>query len=605
MAVNDRPSTLSNAAPAGPDGNGGMRRCPTLRKWVTPLALIAAGLVLWMELPVTELQPETLGGDGLRSIVTVGFWVLVIVSSSLLFEDRKRAGRRRRRGRGPGIRPVPVRQPAGRPVLAADPAVPRLRVARRRLAQVHRPGLDRRRCGAARLLGARGGHPRGAGARRSPSSGIATSSTSCSQRPPRPGSRWLIIFGELAVGARPAGRRADRHRRLLRGPDEHVLPARRLRLDEPGPVHARDRPDARLEGRRLLRPRPLPPADAGTPWRAKVSTHPLGSPGSAGGSSHPDSWRAPPLAASATSVSDPGRGDPGRPMSGAQPPMRAVSEHGSAAPTGPPDPLDGEAGALEETAPDRRPKGPRQWLDRIAFGGGDRRPPRPHPETPRDAAGGALRRGPDVGADGATPRARSRRPPVPAASPAADTTAPTTPPAATAAVARTPVATGEGRPRRARGRRPDRLAAGRAHRARAVPRRSESTGVEDPRRTATHPPRPRGAVRSPEVDVVGVGEVIERAPPAKVAGGPYEDRHDQLPDEAGGLDGALCPQTSWAASWRRPAFGASSSHSGRGAWPYCSPSAAQRSRQAAGRAEGASRCAAASHTWDHARGTTR
>ena len=62
-----------------------------MRKWATPLALLAAALVLWMEVPVTEIRPETLGGDGLRSIVTIAFWILAIVVVALLFTDRKTA----------------------------------------------------------------------------------------------------------------------------------------------------------------------------------------------------------------------------------------------------------------------------------------------------------------------------------------------------------------------------------------------------------------------------------------------------------------------------------------------------------------------------------
>lgn len=63
----------------------------SLRKWATPLALLAAVLVLWMEVPITEVRPETLGGDSLRSIVTVAFWILAIVVIALLFGDRKSA----------------------------------------------------------------------------------------------------------------------------------------------------------------------------------------------------------------------------------------------------------------------------------------------------------------------------------------------------------------------------------------------------------------------------------------------------------------------------------------------------------------------------------
>src|SRR5207244_1109418 len=53
-------------------------------------------------------------------------------------------------------------------------------------------------------------------------------------------------------------RRARRSRGLLRSADEHVVPARRLCLEQPGTVHDGRRADARVEGRRLLRPRPLP-----------------------------------------------------------------------------------------------------------------------------------------------------------------------------------------------------------------------------------------------------------------------------------------------------------------------------------------------------------
>src|SRR3989304_2327002 len=58
------------------------------RKWATPLALLAAALVLWMEVPIEEVRPETLGGDSLRQIVTIAFWVLAIVVVALMFTAR-------------------------------------------------------------------------------------------------------------------------------------------------------------------------------------------------------------------------------------------------------------------------------------------------------------------------------------------------------------------------------------------------------------------------------------------------------------------------------------------------------------------------------------
>ena len=54
-----------------------------------------------------------------------------------------------------------------------------------------------------------------------------------------------------------------------------------------------------------------------------------------------------------------------------------------------------------------------------------------------------------------------------------------------------------------------------------------------------------------------------------------------------------------------PAFGGSTNRSGSGACPYRDASAAHRSRHAAGVASGTSRCAPASQTSDHDRGTTR
>ena len=88
----------------------------------------------------------------------------------------------------------------------------------------------------ARLLGARGGHPRGG-------------------RPPityewyrgfiqflidngaESGSRWVITLRRDRRRHRPDRRRADRHRRVLRRADEHVVPAGRLGIDQPRAVH--------------------------------------------------------------------------------------------------------------------------------------------------------------------------------------------------------------------------------------------------------------------------------------------------------------------------------------------------------------------------------
>ncbi|MGH2512858.1 MAG: hypothetical protein ACRDGQ_09245, partial [Candidatus Limnocylindrales bacterium] len=63
----------------------------SFRKWATPLGLVAAVLVLWLQSPITELLPEKIGGDSLRQVVTVVFWILAIVVIALLFTDRKSA----------------------------------------------------------------------------------------------------------------------------------------------------------------------------------------------------------------------------------------------------------------------------------------------------------------------------------------------------------------------------------------------------------------------------------------------------------------------------------------------------------------------------------
>ena len=66
---------------------------------------------------------------------------------------------------------------------------------------------------------------------------------------------------------RAPARGADRLRGVLRGADEHVVHARGVGVDEPGPFRARNRPHPRLARGRLLRHRPLPATSARDPWR--------------------------------------------------------------------------------------------------------------------------------------------------------------------------------------------------------------------------------------------------------------------------------------------------------------------------------------------------
>ena len=55
------------------------------RNLVTPLALIAAGILIYMENPWFSPEP----GSALRTVATVVFWLLSIVVLVLMFQDRK------------------------------------------------------------------------------------------------------------------------------------------------------------------------------------------------------------------------------------------------------------------------------------------------------------------------------------------------------------------------------------------------------------------------------------------------------------------------------------------------------------------------------------
>ena len=169
------------------------------RKWATPLALLAAVLVLWMEIPVTEVRPETLGGDSLRSIVTVAFWILAIVVVALFFTDRNQPDAEVVEVEGPaftrflfsntraGLFWLPVRLFLGfswieaRSTRSTEPAG--WTVAPRSRATGRAPWRSLKVAG-----------------RRSPSSGTATSSISSSNNDAQTWFAPLIAFGELAVG---------------------------------------------------------------------------------------------------------------------------------------------------------------------------------------------------------------------------------------------------------------------------------------------------------------------------------------------------------------------------------------------------------------------
>jgi thiosulfate dehydrogenase [quinone] large subunit len=57
-----------------------------LRRYVAPLALVAAALLIWMENP--WVNPEDISPD-VRTAATVAFWVLSILVIVLLFSDRR------------------------------------------------------------------------------------------------------------------------------------------------------------------------------------------------------------------------------------------------------------------------------------------------------------------------------------------------------------------------------------------------------------------------------------------------------------------------------------------------------------------------------------
>jgi RsiW-degrading membrane proteinase PrsW (M82 family) len=65
----------------------------TIRRYVTPLAVIAAAIVLYIEAPwemfgLAAISPT----KDVETILSVVFWILAIVVAVALFEDRKAPG---------------------------------------------------------------------------------------------------------------------------------------------------------------------------------------------------------------------------------------------------------------------------------------------------------------------------------------------------------------------------------------------------------------------------------------------------------------------------------------------------------------------------------
>jgi hypothetical protein len=104
------------------------------RAVVTPLALLAAVVLLYMENP--WFFPAE--GSTERAVATVLFWALTIVGPLPYVRGSQVARRGGGRGRGPGLHTLPVRKYPRRPVLGTDPDLHRLRVAHCRVGEADR-----------------------------------------------------------------------------------------------------------------------------------------------------------------------------------------------------------------------------------------------------------------------------------------------------------------------------------------------------------------------------------------------------------------------------------------------------------------------------------
>ncbi len=226
-----------------------------LRRLALPLGIAAAVLLFLL------VNPWLVIDGNVRQIVTIAFWLIFIVLLIALFEDRNEPEGDEVEVEGPrfvrflfnntraGLFWLPIRLFVGFSWLEAgwhkftDPEWTQggaaLRAYWERAASI--PGA-----------GSTADHLRVV--------------SRLHQHPPRRRSRDVVRLGRdpRGTGHRrgPDRRRADRRRRVLRGVHEHVVPAGRFGLHEPGDVHARRGPDAGLARGGVLRPRPVPPAYA-------------------------------------------------------------------------------------------------------------------------------------------------------------------------------------------------------------------------------------------------------------------------------------------------------------------------------------------------------
>ncbi len=228
------------------------------RALAVPLGIVAAVILFYMVNP--WFFPEA--GSTARTVATVAFWVLMIAVLVLLFEDRK--------------------SPQAETVEVEGPAFTRYLFGNTRAGLIWLPirlflGFEWAVAGWEKITGT-GWTDGGAALLGYWKSAVAIPTTGHAaitfewyrtflqfliDHNAQTWMGWVVSVGELAVGIGLLLGVADRDCRLLRGDDEHVLHAGRLGLGEPDHVRLHDRADPGLEGRRLLRLRPLPAAAPG------------------------------------------------------------------------------------------------------------------------------------------------------------------------------------------------------------------------------------------------------------------------------------------------------------------------------------------------------
>ena len=199
----------------------------TKRSLAAILGGIAAVLLFYLVNPWITPDPKST----ISEVVTVGFWISFGALLVVLFEMRKEPGGETIEIEGPAFTRFLFGNSRAGLFWLPDPPVRRLHLAGGRLAQGQRDRLARWRHRAAGLLAARGRDPRAG--RRQPGDHLrlVPHLPADPARQPclhlvRPAHRVRRDGGR----ARPPRRPPDRLRRLLRGDDEHVLPARGLRV---------------------------------------------------------------------------------------------------------------------------------------------------------------------------------------------------------------------------------------------------------------------------------------------------------------------------------------------------------------------------------------